>query len=197
MTLLEMYNLCLSRLGSRQVLTGTTGTDPATLAIAGSYPVARDELLRSHTWPFATAACELQEVAAIVPQWSYAYAYPETTLAVVRIYSDSTPDGRTEEYAVQSNEDGTDKLIVTNVSPAYAKRVVAVTDPARFDADFVDALAYKVAADLAMPLANDMNLREHLLKIHYQVLNQALVAAGRERTLRIPPAVGRYRGARQ
>ena len=68
--------------------------------------------------------------------------------------------------------------------------------PGRFSSGFADALSYRVAADLALPIANDMNLREHLYKLYIQVLDQAKVVASRNKTHRIP-ITGRYRGARQ
>ena len=196
MTLLEMYNLCLSRLGSRQVLTSTTGTGPTDVAIALAYPVARDALLSEHPWPFATTHQELQEIAMTVPGWTYAYAHPEGALAITRLYSDNTPEGQSEDYLVLSNEDGTDLVVATNIVPAYARYTLQITDPGRFSSGFADALSYRVAADLALPIANDMNLREHLYKLYIQVLDQAKVVASRNKTHRIPIS-GRYRGARQ
>jgi len=195
MTLLQIYNLCLSRLGSRQALTSTTGTGPIDVAVALAYPVARDALLSEHPWPFCTTQQELQSIPMEIPKWGYAYAHPENALAIRRIYTDITLEGQGEDFLVLSNEDGTDLVVAANVAPAYAEYTLPITDQTRFSPGFIDALSYRVAYDLALPLANDANLREHLYKMYLQVLGQTKLVASGSRRARIP-TVARYRGSR-
>ena len=70
--------------------------------------------------------------------------------------------------------DASSKVIYTNVRDAHGEYTALVTDPALFPQTFVNALAWAMAAELAIPLTTDMQ-RAQLAQTMYMA---ALLEAG-------------------
>jgi hypothetical protein len=114
------------------------------------YPRARDELLRSHPWNFATRRAEIA-ASTSTPAWGYdsSYPLPSDCLRVLGLDGHPATDWRLEGKAIVCNE----------TAPLNVLYVAQVTDPEQFDASFSRALAGRLAVDLCMPLANNIQMR--------------------------------------
>jgi len=64
-------------------------------------------------------------------------------------------------------------VICDETSPINVMYVTAVDDPELFDPTFVNAMAWRLAADLAFPMTNDPNLTIAMLKAYEQTLSSA------------------------
>lgn len=130
-------------------------------------------MLEMHQWTFTTRRTQPALIEFPHSQWQYAYAAPNEMLDVIAVLSpDSTDDfsnpvvienqilGSTamgmgtyvpQPYSLESLDDGT-IVILTNQEEALLRYTVRVTDPTKYPALFVDALAWLLASHLAGPL---------------------------------------------
>lgn len=152
------------------------------------YSFCRDELLRKFPWPWASTYATLAQVnldgVAANAEWQYSYRYPPDCLFAVRLIS--TPGGNTtvppqttgpliaapspyfpdrsdtnpypNPFSMGQDDDG--PLILCDIVNPTLKYTTALTDPTRFPADFTDALAWRLAMELAYGLAISDNRRE-------------------------------------
>jgi hypothetical protein len=134
------------------------------------YEATRDILLQAYPFRFARTAISLAEIGNLWPErWRYAYQRPSDCLKPIRMVPeiDDPDDGNALSFAVQAN------TIFCNQSPAKLEYTRRVEDPSLFPPLFQDALAFSLAAKIAMPLTRDQSLR----KDAYELANAAMGAA--------------------
>lgn len=166
MTEVELCNLALLRIGQRDLITSLAGTSAPARACAVLYPIARDFMLASYAWPFATRRLALTAYDYDMDPdfersgWGYSYTLPTDYLAAQYIWSgvrNPAFDARTP-FAVEGNTatgtpDVLTPFILTDQEDAELVYTAAITDTTQFPALFCDALAWKLAAELALALA--------------------------------------------
>lgn len=167
-SVIDICNLALSRLGDDASITSIDPADGSPQAdhCASFYPMARDSLLESHAWSFATKRAVLAELTAETESWAYAYALPTNCLKVLAVIQDGANDYAAitsdddltagqpyspQPFAVEALASGT-RAILTDQDDAVARYIVKVTDPTVFSPLFTDALVWKLAAMIAGPL---------------------------------------------
>ena len=89
---------------------------------------------------------------AYVPlHWLYSYDPPSTSVAVWHVYNESTKDPEVgEEFRLIYDSVNDKEVIITNCSDAYVEYSYYVTNTSLFDSNFVTAMGYRLAAELAM-----------------------------------------------
>jgi len=130
----EICNLALRLLG-QSTIASLEDDLPQAITLNGIYEIARKAALRSHYWKFAKKRKTLPALSS-APEWGYAYQYqlPEDYLRLVEV------SGVTD-YQVEG------LTIVTDAgAPLYIRYIKDATDPAEYDALFVEALAGDLAA---------------------------------------------------
>ena len=179
-SVISICNMALSRLGQTDPIAALSEASEAARQCNLLFEQTRDAVLREFPWPFANRTSLLALRTDTYPGFNYAYGYPADCLVVRRIYDEGTAGGDPWPYKIALASDGA-RVILANAEAAYIDYTGRVTDPTVFDAQFVEALTWKLAAELAMPLASGMNLREHLLKIYFSVLTSAWQSAAAEK----------------
>ncbi|MBI9078302.1 MAG: hypothetical protein JEY79_01020 [Pseudodesulfovibrio sp.] len=110
-------------------------------------PVLR-EVLRAYPWRFATKRWSLggpSDSDKPVFRWDYAYKLPEECLRIIKVYGadqremDGDGSWAKEGNCVVSNEEG----------PLYLKGVQLIEDANLFDDSFINALGFRLAAQIA------------------------------------------------
>lgn len=144
----EICNLALIKIGHETISDLTQETKAARMC-SRLYPKLRDATLRAHPWNFARKRAQLV-ASSEAPAFGYSYAYAKP-IDYLRIV---TPEDPRTDFTFESG------FFLTNVSPFKIKYIWAVTDPNRFDSMFIDALACRLAADLAMPLSQSGEMVE-------------------------------------
>lgn len=174
----NIVNIALSRLGVTATVTSLS-TDTSEQAVQANliYATTRDALLAEYPWRFATKHMALVDSSdPDQVEFAYVYEYPSDCLRVLRLY----PEGQIwanvqpdyETYTAGVGTAGADeRLIGTDIEDAYIDYIAQVTDPDLFSLGFVDCLAWRLAAELAVPLARDFNRRDALYKIYMQTLD--------------------------
>jgi hypothetical protein len=125
----------------------------------------RDSLLRDHPWNFAIRRAMLA-ASATTPafDWAYAYPLPSDCLRVIRT---NNPDPLVR-WDVEAGQ------VLTNIgSPLGIVYVARVTDTTHWDAGFVLAMQARLAAELCMPLTQNVGNAQGLAKLAEQRLAEA------------------------
>jgi len=161
--LLDIYNLALSHIGQKPVANTTDETQPEILACNTHFPSARDSVLAQIAFPFNSAPIELVAHANIdsasIPGWGCFYTYPASTLAVWEVYSSANATTAVEkDFEVRYLPALSNKFICTDETSAYANTSYLVTDYTLWDDRFIEAVSFKLAASIAIPITGDKDL---------------------------------------
>ena len=88
--------------------------------------------------------------------------------------------------------------VFTNVQNAVGVYTFSVSDPLEFPPLFAEALAWRLALDLAVPLtAGKTSLREHLTQYYINARNQAVLKDANEFDVPAPVWAQEYTEARR
>jgi hypothetical protein len=182
----EIINLALARLGESPVQSLDEGSVPANAAKL-IYPSERRAVLRSYNWGFALRNATLARLAEEPVGFRFAYALPADCLRVVRVWESSTQ--RSVSYDVRGNS------LLTNADGAVCIEYVAdIEDAAAFDVKFSEALMYKMASALAMPVKGSPELMANYENMYQAIVTQAAALTAKES--RVPLSDNPYVEAR-
>lgn len=155
----ELCNLALARIGEREYIDNLDEDTVPAQACKVHYATARDAVLASFPWRFATHRAALALVAnATRDGWLYVYALPTGLLEAQRIWAGR---GVTPELRIPFELEGdatVGRVLLTDQPSAvlvYTARVEAVT---RFPPLFIDTLAWRLATELALALPVKPNI---------------------------------------
>ncbi|MBP6014415.1 MAG: hypothetical protein KBA31_19460 [Alphaproteobacteria bacterium] len=157
-------NLALAEIGRGAQITSIDEASQAARACKLRYPYARDAVLRAYDWNFAARRAELAK-NAVAPAFEYANAFdlPADCLLVR-----SVVDGEAERWVVEGRQ------ILTGMGdPIRIKYTALVSDAARFDPLFVDALSARIASDIAVQLSESVSRAQGLWQIYQSKLVEA------------------------
>lgn len=147
-TSVDICNSALVKVGS-ELITALSDSNKRARFCNEQYDKLRREVLRAHPWNFALKRAQLsQNVTA--PSWGFDYAYdlPSDFIRIVEVVN-SSGDRLDENGYPWKIEDG---QIVTDSTTCYIRYVYNITDTTAFDPMFDEALATRLAADLAYAL---------------------------------------------
>jgi hypothetical protein len=189
----EICNVGLSRIGHGIISSLTEGTKAADLCKL-HYPRARDALLRAHPWNFAVKRATLG-LSAIAPnhEFDYQHALPVDCLRVIRTDWEATGISNAAIYGFPGIMGYTNanvpyriegKFLLCNEDTAKIEYIAQITDTAQFDDLFTDCLAQRIAAELAMPLADNNALAKACWDLYAAKLAEAQTTDAMEGTPR-------------
>ncbi len=144
----EICNRALTKLGDRPILTLSDDNERAR-ACARLYEVSRDAVLRDHPWNFAVQRAELAALEE-KPVWGFKSQFELPTDCLRVLWVDGNYPWRIEGRRVLSNLEGALRI-------SYIRRV---EDPNVFDSLFVEALAARLALELAESLTQSNSKRQ-------------------------------------
>ena len=169
---IDIVNMSLGHLKQRKITAMTDATVQADEANAW-YEICRRETLRGHDWGFANSVVALAANSTYLQsatllyagQWLYAYTYPSNAVAVWHVYNEATIDkDRGEDFRELYDSVNNTKVILANIADALGEYTVDLSDVTLFDANFVIAFSYVLAARMAPALTGDDNIADGLLK---------------------------------
>lgn len=191
-------NLALSRIGQTNKLIDDLDTDSGVTAetCRSFYATTRDAVLETLAWPFATRRASLTLLSGVTRSgWNGVFSLPPDCLVPRYIWhpvpaADAlrpTNMGFVQTFApaihfviedADTLDDGTPgpgRVLLTNVATPELVYTARVTQPPRFTPLFTDALAWHLAADLALALSKRPSVAAAMQK-KYEL---ALARAGR------------------
>jgi hypothetical protein len=194
----SIANLALTRLGHSTITSLSQGTKAADLCTL-HYPVCRDALLRAHPWNFSIRRATLAQ-SSTTPnhEFTYYHVLPIDYLKVIRtdweadftnstaVYGFPGMNGYGSEIAPYriENVSGVGKCIAANESVVKIEYIAKIEDPELFDALFIDLLAQRLAAEIAMPLTDTQTVAKSMWEIYQTKLAEARTTDAQEGTPR-------------
>lgn len=173
----EIVNIALARLGESPIQSFEEGSVPANSARL-VYDSARRSTLRDYNWNFAVATAELARYADTqASDFPFAFALPSDCLRVIRLRL-ATPPGQVRSRTCGDFGRNLSFTLRGGMLLAHEPKVVLeylrdVTDENEFDAKFIEALTYKLASELAMPVKGSAELMASYSNAYQTLINRA------------------------
>lgn len=170
----EICNLALANIGQGTIDSLDEASEPARQCKL-HYAHERRQLLGMFRWNFAERTEKLALLAEDNIKWEYVYAYPSNALIVHSVYSEEDVDikdmhpAEFEVYMINESV----RAIGTNVPMAYCDYTADISNAAVFPEEFVEALARKLAASIAIPLSASPEMQKN----NFQLYQGALIGA--------------------
>jgi hypothetical protein len=153
-SLLSISNKALRRLGIRELIS-LQQQGRAAARCRGAVEEIVQELLREHPFSFATDWGTFALLAE-APPFGYKYAYQAPVNSMRLIDVRATKDLRAPRINFKPVSNG---VIYTDASPCYARHVeYNESDLAKAPPDFIKAAAYRLGAEIAVPLSKSTEL---------------------------------------
>ena len=159
-------------LGASLITSFTDTTKEANLCLA-NYAELRDSVLEETGWSFATKRVKLATLASPELGYSYAYQLPSDCIRMLHAHHDETfnPEDAID-YVVE------DRKVLTDNGALYIKYIKQIIDPNWFSPNFRQALAYRIASELAIPLTRSRELQLQMTKMYQLRLTDAKATDG-------------------
>lgn len=179
----SICNLALGWLGQDPITSFEDQVDTAELCKI-NYPSARDAVIESRSWRFAIkraiSETELRtgdQDNEDFPQWGDGFVHdvPPGMLSVFRCYKDVSGS---ELLDAEWQREG--DYLISKESTLYVWGVRQVTEVTKFSELFVQALASRLAADLAIPLTKNRQLQVDMWSIYNDKLTEAAPRDGQQ-----------------
>lgn len=172
-SVVDVCNRGLDKLGHGPITSLTDGNKAANLCNR-SWPIVRDQVLRDHPWNFAMKRAVLAP-ASTAPEWGFLYKHPLPAdfLRLIEIR-----DLGVEDYQVEG------KTILADDDALYIRYTARIENPNEYDALFIDAVAARLAYELAEPLTQSNTKRDAAWQEYTDGLKRAKMTDAQEN----PPA---------
>jgi hypothetical protein len=147
----EICNSALAKIGAARIVALSDNTEQARLCNQ-QYSLLRDEVLRSHPWNFAIKRAALTaDVTTPTFRWTSNFILPADYLRVLEIENEDL----LQKWAIEG-----DFLVADQTDPINIVYIAQITDVTKFDTNFSEVLAWRIAADLAYPLSQSRTLAD-------------------------------------
>jgi len=156
-------NSALTKVGAKRINALTDNTPEARIC-KEQYEKVRDDLLRSHPWNFAIKRVVLSPLVA-APAFGYSkqFQIPADCLRVLHIVEfDDTTDWRKESDKILCDE--------STISLTY---IAKITDTSKYDANFDEVLALKIAHEICYSLTQSTTLKQLIAQEYKEALRDA------------------------
>ena len=150
-----LCNSALAKIGAARITSLEEDSKNANLC-ANLYPRCRDDLLRAHSWNFATMRVKLAKISA-EPAFGHAaaFALPADWIRSIAAFDNEAGLGALE-FKIEGGH------IVTDAEEVYLRYIRRVEDANLMPSDFREALSSLLARELAVPIAQSNTLEEKL-----------------------------------
>lgn len=201
----EICNLALTRIG-HGLITSLSENSKAAEVCNLHYARTRNAVLRAFPWNFAVKRVTLS-LSTTTPnhEFTHQHALPTDCLKVLRtsweadgasgtaIYGFPGVMGYAYDVAPYRIEG---RFLVCNESVARIEYIAEIADPAQFDELFVDVLAQRLAAEIAVGLTDNQSLTKTMWEIYTAKLAEARTIDSQEGTPRAVVDVSPWISAR-
>ncbi|QAZ38430.1 hypothetical protein C1M51_02780 [Methylibium sp. Pch-M] len=189
---IEICNQALTKIGSARI-TSLADTSKQAKTLAAIYDVKRDAELAAHPWSFAMARSSIP-ASTTVPAfgWTKAFPLPNGFLRLVEVGENYVmyQSGGGELFHLEGNA-----ILCNEGSPLRIRYVQRVVNAGLYTPLFVEALACRLAAEVAEDMTQSISKREAA----WQEWDRAIKLAKRTNAIELPPrplADGSWWGSR-
>lgn len=160
---IEICNIALSRVAHTQPIAAFDENSQAAELCSVFFKPLRELVLADFPWPFAESIVTLADIGSPAPGWAYRYRYPADCLKVreIIIPDQRRPLSSDQQVPYKIGYDSGGRVIHTDQEAAGVRFTFRVEDSTFFDPLFVDALAWRLGQDLALPLSSKPDLQQY------------------------------------
>lgn len=144
------------------------------------FDAASEEVFRSFTWNFAQKYVSLGQGSAPGHGYDFSYPLPADCARVIDVHCQH------DLRSPRARRSVVGKQLYTNVSPCNLRYVSKATPIADWPADFCDAVAARIALEIAPLSTQSASMVPQLMQLYQLALATAQAADARETTERIP-----------
>lgn len=158
----QICNLALAKIGDEQITSLTDNSKSARLCNL-VYEPFRDSVLRAHPWNFAIKRIALA-LSTETPAYEYTaqFSLPSDFLRII-----STDLLGDEEYKIEG------RFLLAHSPNVKIRYVSQVIDPNQFDWLFIETLAARMAAELAIAITDNRVLSVDLFNLYASKVSEA------------------------
>ncbi len=173
-------NMALTLLGADRITSISDTTDKNSRECNAVYELMRDDVLTDHAWSFAQKRIALVEAADPDPVWTddfvtVAYDLPTDFLQL------NSVNVKGALVKLEGSQ------LLSNTSDLEMLYTFRLTDVTKFQSKFVQALAGRIAGEMAMAITGKSTTMERLLTIYYEKkLPQAISKDSQQGTPQAP-----------
>jgi hypothetical protein len=188
-SVIQVANRALTKLGSARI-TSLSDDVKAARSISSCFEDLRDDELRAHRWQFAMKRTTLAALStAPAFGYNYQYALPSDFLRIDMVddrfpaaIMDNYIDAEYLEWTLEGN------VILTDIAAPLKLRYIAqITDPTYWDENFREALASRLAMEIAEDLTQSESKKASAAKDYDRAIRQAIRINSIERPAVMPP----------
>lgn len=145
------------------------------------FDIMAEQVLRAHSWGFAQRFAQFAR-ASTAPSFGYANSYvmPADCLKVLSVWAVSDVRAPKSEFRTSGRN------VFTHAAPCNAAYVARDLEPENWPPDFTDAVATRIAMEIAGLSAEKMALVPQLMQLYQYSLAQAQASDSREERARVP-----------
>lgn len=192
----QIARLALQHLGDRYDITSLNEASPEAEQVQLVFQNVRDMVLREHPWKFARKYASPAQLSGDAPgNWDYMFLYPSDALRIIRIVNplgDNQPPIRFETARNSSDA----HVILCNESEPTLEYTQQITDPQKFDPQFITALSYRIAQYIAMPITGDRSIMSDMKSLADIEVGKAQASDANEGFEAVRPAEATWISAR-
>ncbi|MCP5116915.1 MAG: hypothetical protein GY953_39315 [bacterium] len=167
----DICNRALMRIGASRI-TALADVSKEAEHCEAFYEPVRDEILAGHNWNFAIKRAKLAQLVATPSfEWDYAFTLPTDFLRAVSVHDNDGGVGAVP-YKIEGEPDDARRL-VSSAEDIYLRYVSQVTDVNQMPAEFREMLSYRIAADLAVPIAASNTLADRMTQFYIRAERRA------------------------
>jgi len=172
----DVANRALTKLGAARIIDFIDDNKQAR-AIQAMFDIVADAELRSHLWSFTVKRTDLAALVS-TPNWGFEYEYqlPSDFLRLLQVdevyVGPSMDDYRnkdTSEYVLEGN-----KILTNFAAPLKIKYQARVVDTTQWDATFVEAMASRLAMELAEDLTQSNQKKADAVEDYRRAIKTAI-----------------------
>lgn len=147
----QIYNMALGRAGVTREVSSHDEDSVEAITCRRYYESVRDTALRDFAWPFARRYHTLELVAEDPSdEWGYSYRYPTNCIKALYLVTGIRNSATPPPWELGHDDQG--RLIYTDEADAVLRYIARITNDELFDESHVDALAWGLAAEIAIAL---------------------------------------------
>jgi len=173
-SVVQICNFALTRIGQSQLIDSLSEQSLAAQLCTLHYDACCDEVLRDSPWPFARKRVALADIGSPPSDWLFRYRYPVDCLRALWVSLPGVRQPRADQrvpFEVVHAEGG--RALLCDLPEAELVYVVRVEDTTYFDPLFVSALAWRLAAELAMGLQANAGNYAAAMQQYQQAIDRA------------------------
>lgn len=172
----KIYNLALNNLGVSTSIQSTSQQDVKTITLNNYYEVAIEKVLKDFDWNFASTIKELSLTGndCLNPKYLYEFDYPNDCLSAREILS-GIGENEYNEFEIITNSSG-QRVLNTNINPAYLRYTRRVDNEELFNADFVLALSWYLAFLACSAITGNNSIQKQAYQIYIEKINEAKIS---------------------